>query len=228
MRSPAGSHPAPSSANGVPVGAWRSVAFSYNIFAIESFVDELAAAGGVDPYQLRRQQLGRNPNLLAVLDLAASKASWGEPLPAGRGRGIAACSYDRTLVAQVAEASVALDGAVKVHRVVCAIDCGQAINPAIVEAQVEGAIVYGLTAALKGEITIAGGRVVQRNFDGYPLLRIDEMPAIEVYIVPSTATLRGVGEMAVPPIAAAVANAIFSATGKRIRRLPIRAEDLRA
>lgn len=163
-----------------------------------------------------------------VLELAAAKAGWGRPLPKGRGRGIA-CHYSfQTYVAQVAEVSVEKDGSVRVDRVVCAVDCGRVINPDIVRAQMESGIVYGLSAALYGEITIAGGAVEQSNFHDYPVLRINEMPVVEVHIVPSTQPPTGVGEPGVPPIAAAVTNALFAATGKRIRRLPIRPEDLKA
>ncbi len=212
----------------VPVGVWRSVDYSHNLFVIESFLDEVASVSGVDPYELRRR-LVEPPRLKAVLELAANKADWSTPMPTGWGRGIAACAYQftDTYVAQVAEVSVSAEGAVRVHRVVCAFDCGTIINPDIVEAQIEGSIVYGLTAALKGEITLANGRVQQSNFHDYALLRLDEMPIIEIHLIPSTEPPTGVGEPAVPPIAPAVANAIFAATGKRIRHLPIRAEDLR-
>ena len=213
---------------GVPVGFWRSVGHSQNAFVSESFLDELAALGKQDPFELRRKLLAGSPRLLAVLELAAAKAGWGKPLGPGiMGRGIAAHASFESFVAQVAEVSVGEDGRVKVHRVVCAIDCGQVVNPDIVEAQVEGAIVYGLTAAMKGEITIEAGRVKQSNFHDYRLLRMNEMPVVEVHIVPSRETPSGVGEPGTPPIAPAVTNAIFAATGKRIRRLPIRLADLK-
>jgi isoquinoline 1-oxidoreductase beta subunit len=156
-----------------------------------------------------------------VLNLAAGKAGWGTPLPAGRARGIAVHKSFESYVAEVAEVSVARDGTVRVHRVVCAVDCGPVVNPSIVEAQVQSAVVYGLTAALKGEITIANGRVVQGNFNDYQMVRMGEMPVIEVHIVPSEDAQGGIGEPGTPPIAPAVCNAIFALTGKRIRKLPI-------
>jgi isoquinoline 1-oxidoreductase beta subunit len=164
--------------------------------------------------------------MLAVLDLAAQKANWGAKLPPGVGRGIAGHFSFDSYVAQVVEASVAKDGGVRVHRVVCAVDCGTVINPDTVKAQMEGGIVFGLTAALKTEITLKAGKVEQSNFHDYQMLRIFESPKIEVYIVPSSANPTGVGEPGVPPVAPALTNAIFAITGKRIRRLPIRASDL--
>jgi len=205
----------------VPVGYWRSVASSQNAFITECFLDEVAAAGSKDPYALRRALLGEQPRLRAVLELAAAKAGWGSPTAAGHFRGIAVAESFRSYVAQVAEVSIA-GGQPRVHRVVCAIDCGMTVNPDTIAAQMESAIVFGLTAALKGEISIADGRVVQSNFHDYPLLRFDECPDIEVYIVPSEADPGGVGEPGTPPIAPAVANAVFAATGKPVRRLPIR------
>jgi isoquinoline 1-oxidoreductase beta subunit len=211
---------------GVPVQWWRSVGHSHTGFSVEAFLDEVAHAGGKDPYELRRMLLGKQPRMLAVLDLAAQKANWGSKLPAGVGRGIAAHFSFDSYVAQVIEASVKEDGAVRVHRVVCAVDCGMAINPDTVKAQMEGGIVFGLTAALKSEITFRDGKVEQGNFHDYPMLRIFESPPIEVHIVPSNENPTGVGEPGVPPVAPALVNAIFAATGKRIRRLPIRASDL--
>jgi isoquinoline 1-oxidoreductase beta subunit len=211
---------------GVPVQWWRSVGHSHTGFSVEAFLDEVAHAGGKDPYQLRRALLANQPRMLAVLDLAAQEANWGSPLPAGVGRGIATHFSFDSYVAQVIEASVADDGAVRVHRVVCALDCGLVINPDTVKAQMEGGIIFGLTAALKTEITLKDGRVEQTNFNDYPMVRIFETPEIEVHIVSSTANPTGVGEPGVPPAAPALANAIFAATGKRIRRLPIRASDL--
>src|SRR5271170_3196928 len=214
--------------NEVPVQWWRSVGHSHTGFSVEAFLDEVAHAGGKDPYQLRRTLLAGQPRMLAVLDLAAQKANWGGPLPAGHARGIATHFSFDSYVAQVAEVSVEKDGTVHVHRVVAAVDCGRTVNPDTVKGQLEGGIIFGLTAALKTEITLEKGRVQQRNFHDYPMVRMFEAPAIEVYIVPSTEHPTGVGEPGVPPVAPAVANAIFAATGKRVRRLPIKPEDLRS
>src|SRR6266478_1647407 len=211
---------------GVPVQWWRSVGHSHTGFSVESFFDEVAHAGGKDPYELRRKLLANQPRMLAVLQLVAEKAGWRKPMPAGRGRGIATHFSFDSYVAQVIEASVDKDGTVRVHRVVCAVDCGRTVNPDIVKAQMEGGIVFGLTAALKTEITLENGRVQQTNFHDYQMLRMFESPQIEVYIVPSEQNPTGVGEPSVPPVAPALTNAIFAATGKRIRRLPIRASDL--
>jgi isoquinoline 1-oxidoreductase beta subunit len=212
---------------GIPVGYWRSVGSSVNGYVVESFVDEVAAAAGKDPYEFRSRLLDKSPRHKAVLDLAAQKAGWGTPLPPGRFRGIAVQQANNTYVSEVAEISIGSNGKVRVHRVVAAIDPGWIINPDTIKAQVESSIVYGLTATFYGEITIKNGRVQQNHFFDYPILRINEMPEIEVYIVPSTETPGGVGEPAVPPIASAVVNAIFAATGKRIRKLPLRPEELR-
>src|SRR5437867_1722240 len=213
---------------GVPTLWWRSVGHSHNAFVVESFVDELAHAAGKDPYEYRRSLLGKNTRHRGALELAAEKAGWGKSLPQGRGRGIAVHDSFGSYIAHVAEVSVSKKGKVKVHRVVCAIDCGPVVNPDTVRAQMEGAVVFGLTAALHGEITLENGRVKQRNFHDYPLLRMNEMPAVEAHIVPNDDKMGGVGEPGVPPVAPAVCNAIFAATGKRIRRLPIRAEELKA
>jgi len=214
---------------GVPVGFLRSVGDSFNAFMTECFLDELAAAAGRDPYELRRDLLVNKPRHLRVLELAARHAGWGRPLPKGSGRGIALHgeSFD-SYVAQVAEVTVAKDGQVRVHRVVCAIDCGIVVNPDTVRAQMEGGIVFGLTAALHGAITLDRGRVQQSNFHDYPMVRMPEAPAIEVHIAPSAEAPGGVGEAGVPAVTPAVVNAIFAATGKRLRRLPISAEALRA
>lgn len=210
----------------IPMGFWRSVGASQNGFFSESFVDELAAAAKKDPYEFRRDLLSKKPRHLGVLNLAAEKAGWGKPLPKGVYRGIAVLEAFDTYVAEVAEISIDKDNSVKVHRIVCALDCGQVVNPSIIEQQAMGAMVFGLTQTLKGEITIDKGRVVQANFDTNEPLRMSECPKMEVYIVPSKEVPRGMGEPAVPPVAPAVANAIFAATGKRIRKLPIRPEDL--
>jgi isoquinoline 1-oxidoreductase beta subunit len=205
---------------------WRSVGNSHNGFVTESFVDELAHAAGKDPLEFRRMLLAKHPRHLGVLNLAAEKAGWGKTLATRRARGVAVHEAFGSFVAQVAEVSVSPTGVPRVCRVVCAVDCGQVVNPDTVKAQMESGIIFGLTAALYGQITLEKGRVQQRNFHDYKMLRIHETPEIEVHIVPSTEKHGGVGEPGVPPIAAAVGNAIFAATGKRIRRLPIRAEDL--
>lgn len=213
---------------GVPVQWWRSVGHSHTGFSVEAFFDEVAHLGGKDPYQLRRALLAKQPRMLATLDLAAQKAGWGTPLPKGVGRGIATHFSFESYVAQVVEASVSKTGSVKVHRVVCAVDCGTVVNPNIVRAQIEGGIIYGLSAALKSEITLKNGRVEQSNFHDYQVLRMNEAPPVEVHIVPSEERPTGVGEPGVPPVAPALANAIFAVTGKRVRHLPIRASDLAA
>jgi isoquinoline 1-oxidoreductase subunit beta len=212
---------------GVPVQWWRSVGHSHTGFSVEAFFDEVAHLGGKDPYQLRRKLLGQQPRMLATLDLAAQKAGWGSPLPKGVGRGIATHFSFDSYVAQVVEASVE-NGSVRVDRVVCAVDCGTAINPNQIRAQIEGGIIFGLSAALKSEITLKDGRVEQGNFHEYEVLRMNEAPPVEVHIVPSDAPPTGVGEPGVPPVAPALANAIFAVTGKRIRHLPIRGSDLTA
>jgi isoquinoline 1-oxidoreductase beta subunit len=211
----------------IPVGFWRSVNHSQNAFFKECFLDEVAHAAGQDPYQFRRRLLTGKTKELNVLDTVAQKAGWGNPLPAGVFRGIALEESYGSHCAQAAEVSVNGKGEVRVHRVVCAIDSGYVVNPDTVEAQMESAIVYGLTAALFGEISIKNGRVEQGNFDEYDMLRIDQMPKVEVYPVPSGGFWGGIGEPGVPPIAPAVCNAIFAATGKRIRSLPLKNHDLK-
>ncbi len=204
---------------GVPLGWWRSVYASQNAFPEECFLDELAALAHADPLAFRLAHLPAGNRLRGVLELAAARAAWGTPPPAGRARGIACHASFGSYVAEVAEVSVE-QGRVRVHRVTCAVDCGAVVNPDTVEAQVEGAAVYGLSAALRGEITVKGGAVVPGNFDEYEPLRMSEMPAVSVHVVPSTEPPGGIGEPGLPPLAPAVGNAIFALTGKRLRRLP--------
>ncbi|MBM4187323.1 MAG: xanthine dehydrogenase family protein molybdopterin-binding subunit [Gemmatimonadetes bacterium] len=204
----------------LPVGYWRSVAHTHTAFAVESFVDELAHAAQADPVAYRLRLLANAPRHRAVLELAATQAGWGSPPPSGRFRGVAVHESFGSFVAQVAEVEV--DGtSIRVRRVVCAVDCGMVVHPDTVRAQMESGIVYGLSAALHGRITVAGGRVQQSNFHDYPVLRMAEMPVVETHIVPSGFEPGGVGEPATPPIAPAVANAVFSATGRRLRTLPL-------
>jgi len=211
----------------VPLGAWRGINYTQNAFYKESFIDELAHAAGADPYEYRRHLLRNAPKDLAVLDAAAQKADWGAPLPPGRSRGIAVNYACDSYVAQVMEVSVE-GGRVRVHRVVSAIDCGHVVNPLSVEMQMQGAVIYALTAALYGEITIKDGAAVQSNFDDYRMLRMADAPEVVSVIVPSGDFWGGVGEPPVPPVAPALCNAIFAATGKRIRALPVMNHDLRA
>ena len=224
----------------IPRGAWRSVSNTFTAFAVESFIDEMAVVAGKDPYQYRRDLIDMsvkpdpgNPfsfdpaRLKGVLDLAAQKAGWGEELPPGHGLGIA-CHYSfLTYAAEVIEASVE-NGAIKIHRVIAAIDCGTVVNPDTGGSQVEGGIIDGLSVAFHQAITLRKGRVRQENFHDYPLLRINEAPAsIEVHFVPSDAPPTGLGEPVLPPAAPALANALFAATGKRIRTLPLAEADWR-
>ena len=206
---------------GVPVLWWRSVGHTHTAFATEVFLDELVAAAGKDPVEVRRALLKDHPRHLGVLNLAAEKAGWGTPLPKGRGRGVAVHESFGSFVAEVAEVTVKSDGTFSVDRVVCAVDCGIAVNPDVVRAQMEGGIGYGLSAALREQITLVGGAVQQSNFTDYQPLRINDMPVVEVHIVASTEAPSGVGEPGLPPLAPAVVNAIRSVTGKAIRRLPI-------
>jgi isoquinoline 1-oxidoreductase beta subunit len=211
---------------GVPVQWWRSVGSTHTAFSTETFIDELALAAKKDPVAYRRALLAKQPRHLGVLELAADKAGWNKPLAAGkagerRGRGIAVHESFNTYVAEIAEVTVKKDGSFTVDRVVCAVDCGIAVNPDAVRAQMEGGIGYGLSAALHGAITLKDGVVEQSNFHDYPPLRMNEMPQIEVYIVPSTEKPSGVGEPGTPVIAPALANALAAATGKRLRSLPL-------
>jgi isoquinoline 1-oxidoreductase beta subunit len=209
---------------GIPTSFWRSVGYSQNTFFCECFLDELAAAGGKDPVELRRRLLANSPRLLSVLNLAVEKVGWGKA-PAGHFQGVAVVNHIGSYFGMVAEISIE-KGKVRVQRVVCASDCGPIVNPMIVRQQLESGVVYGLSAAMTGAITIDRGRVEQSNFSDYRVLRINEMPQIEVYTVPTDNAPGGIGEGSVPMIAPAVCNAIFAATGKRIRRLPLSLEGL--
>jgi CO/xanthine dehydrogenase Mo-binding subunit len=210
-------------------GFWRGVGVTHNTFVIESFIDELAAAAKQDPVAFRRGLLGKAPRAQAVIDLAAKEAGWGKPLPPGWGRGISLLysGWDSYL-AQVAEVEVSKTGEVRVHRIVCAVDCGTIVNPDIVKAQVEGGVVFGISGALWGEITLKNGRVEQSNFNNYRALRMNEAPPIEVHLVRNGEAPGGMGEPGTAVTAPALANAIFAATGKRIRRLPLKPDQLRS
>ena len=211
----------------VPVGWWRSVYNSQNAFANEVFIDELAYKAGVDALEFRITMLNNSPRHKAVLRLAAEKAGWGKPLAKGQGMGLAVHESFGSWSAQVATVTVSKAGELSVDKIVASIDCGTVINPDGVKAQMEGSIVYGLTSTLKGEITIEKGAVAQSNFHDFELLRIDEMPKVEIHIVPSIEPPSGAGEPGLPPVAPAVANAIFNANGKRVRKLPIKSKDLK-
>ncbi|MFZ0460321.1 MAG: xanthine dehydrogenase family protein molybdopterin-binding subunit [Rhodoplanes sp.] len=206
---------------GVPVLWWRSVGSTHTAYAVEAFIDEVAEAAGKDPIAFRLALIKDHPRHVAALKLAAERAGWGQSLPAGRFHGVAVAESFGTVVAEIAEISVE-NGEPKVHRVVCAVDCGIAINPDNVRAQMEGGIGFGLGAVLKSKLTLDKGRIVEGNFDGYEVLRLDEMPAVEVHIVPSEAKPSGVGEPGVPPIGPAVANAFYQATKRRVRALPFK------
>ena len=206
---------------GIPTAFWRSTGPSHNIFVIESFIDELAAAAKQDPVAYRKALLTQNPRALGVLTLAAEKAGWGGALPARRGRGVSVHFALGSYFAQVAEVEVAADGSIRVHRLVCAVDCGVVVNPDTIAAQVEGGSLYGLTAALHGAITLKNGRIEQSNFHDYRPMRMGEIPLIETHLVKSTEPPGGVGELATPAAGPAVANAIFAAIGRRLRTLPI-------
>lgn len=206
---------------GIPTAFWRSVGPSHNVFVTESMIDEMAAAAKQDPVEYRKALLGKSPRAKAALELAATKAGWGGKLPTGRGRGVSLQFVFGSYLAQIAEVEVAKDGSVRVHRVVCAMDCGTVVNPDTVQAQLQSGINFGVTAALYGEITLKDGRVEQTNFDSYQMLRIDQAPAIEVHIVPSTEPPGGMGETGTSGIVPAISNAIFAATGKRLRKMPV-------
>jgi isoquinoline 1-oxidoreductase beta subunit len=211
---------------GIPTGFWRGVGPTHNVFVVESFIDELAAVTKKDPLAYRRDLLSKSPRAKAVLELAAEKAGWGQPLPESQGRGLSVQFVFGSYVAQVAEVEVAKSGEVRVIRVVCAVDCGVVVNPDTVRAQMEGGIMFGLTAALFNEITLKDGRVEQSNFDDYRMLRINEAPAVEVYLVKSAEAPGGIGEPGTAALAPALTNAIFAATGKRIRKLPVNRVEL--
>jgi isoquinoline 1-oxidoreductase beta subunit len=212
---------------GIPTAFWRSVGPSHNVFVTESFVDELAAAAKQEPVAYRLALLDKSPRAKAVLTLAAEKADWGQPLPERVGRGVSVQFAFASYMAQVAEVEVSKDGTVRVRRVVCAVDCGSVVNPDTIRAQIQGAIIFGITAALYGEITLKDGRVQQTNFDTYQMLRMDEAPAIEVHIVQNSEPPGGMGEPGTSAIIPAVTNAIFAATGKRLRRMPVDTTALR-
>jgi len=206
----------------VNTGFWRGVGVTHNTFVIESFIDELAAAATQDPFEYRRALLRKSPRARAVLELAAQHADWGAPLPAGRARGIALMySGWHTYLAQVAEVGVSESGEVRVHRIVCAVDCGTMVNPDIVKAQIEGGVIFGIGGALWGEVTLKNGRVEQSNFHNVRVLRINETPAIEVHLVRNSEAPGGIGEPGTAVTAPALANAVFAATGRRIRKLPL-------
>jgi isoquinoline 1-oxidoreductase beta subunit len=206
----------------VPVGAWRAVVHTQNGFCVECFIDELAEAAGADPIAFRMELLDGHPRMRHVLQLVGEKSGWRTTLPKGRGRGVAFIDYDGTYVALVAEVTVGSDSQVRVDRITCAFDCGQMVNPDTVRAQVEGSVAWGVSAALWGEITVEGGRTVQSNFHDYRVVRMSEMPVVDVHLVSNQESPTGAGEPAVPTVAPAIANAIHSATGQRVRKLPIR------
>jgi isoquinoline 1-oxidoreductase beta subunit len=206
---------------GIPTAFWRGVGPTNNVFVVESLMDELAHLAKQDPVAYRRALLGHNPRALAVLDLAAEKAGWGTPLPARHGRGVSLQFAFGSYLAQVAQVEVAADGSVRVHRIVCAVDCGIVVNPDTIAAQMEGGALYGLTAALYGNITVKNGRVEQGNFNDYRPMRINEAPLVETHLVESAESPGGIGEAPTSAVTPAVTNAIFAVTGKRIRTLPI-------
>ena len=212
--------------NGVPTLWWRSVGSSHTAFVVEGFIDELAKAAGKDPFEYRRMLMDKHPRQKKVLEYVAAKAGWKNPLPAGRGKGIAVHESFGSVIGMVAEVSIVKNN-LKVHKVTVAVDCGQVVNPDTIKAQMEGCVVFGLTAALYGEISFEKGRVKQRNFHDYKMVRMNEMPVVEVHIMDSKEKMGGVGEPGVPPVAPAVMNALFTLTGKRVRTLPLRPDDLK-
>src|SRR5262245_48671390 len=212
---------------GIPTAFWRSVGPSHNVFVTESFIDELAAAAKQDAVAYRRALLDKSPRAKAVLDLAGKKAGWGQTLPKGSGRGVSLQFVFGSYLAQVAEVEVSKEGTVRVRRVVCAVDCGTVVNPDTVQAQIQSGIIFGATAALYGEISLKNGRVEQTNFDTYRMLRMNEAPAIEVHVVKSAEPPGGLGETGTSAIVPAIANAIFAATGRRLRKMPVDASVLK-
>jgi isoquinoline 1-oxidoreductase subunit beta len=213
---------------GMTTGWWRGVGMTHNAFMVEGFIDELAVAAKRDPVEFRRALLGKSPRARAVLDLAAEKAGWGAPMPTGKGRGVSVIFAFGSYLAQIAEVAVGADGTVRVERVVSAFDCGRQVNPDTLQAQIQGGAIFGITAALYGEITLKDGKVEQSNFDNYQLLRINEAPKMEVYLVQSQEAPGGAGEPGTAGIAPAVVNAVFAATGKRLRKLPVDANVLKS
>jgi isoquinoline 1-oxidoreductase beta subunit len=206
---------------GIPTGFWRSVAYSSNVFVVESFMDEIAHAAGRDPLEMRLTLLQGRPRLRRVLSIAADKAGWSHRKQRGRNLGLAVLDFHDTALAAAAEVTLGPDGECKVTRVTTAVDCGTIVNPAGVKAQIRGGIIFGLTAAMKSRITVTGGIIDQQNFDDFPLLRMDETPRIDVHMIPRTDPPTGIGETAVPLAAPALANALFAATGKPVRKLPV-------
>jgi isoquinoline 1-oxidoreductase beta subunit len=212
---------------GIPTAFWRGVGPTRNVFAVESFIDELAIAAKQDPVAYRRGLLSKNPRAKAVLELAAEQAGWGQALPKGTGRGVAVQFAFGSYMAQVADVEVGKEGEVRVRRVVCAVDCGTVVNPDTVRAQIESGIIFGISAALHGAITLKDGRVEQSNFNNYPVVRMNEAPVIEIHIVKSGEAPGGMGEPGTSALAPAVTNAIYAAAGKRLRKLPVDPAELK-
>jgi isoquinoline 1-oxidoreductase subunit beta len=212
---------------GIPTAFWRGVGPTRNVFAVESFIDELATAAKQDPVAYRRGLLSKNPRAKGVLELAAEQAGWGQALPKGIGRGVAVQFAFGSYMAQVADVEVGKEGEVRVRRVVCAVDCGTVVNPDTVRAQIESGIIFGLSATLHGAITLKDGRVEQSNFNNYPVVRMNEAPVIEIHIVKSGEAPGGMGEPGTSALAPAVTNAIYAAAGKRLRKLPVDPAELK-